>query len=304
MELRQLRYFVRLSETGSFARTAESEGVTQSAVSQQIARLEREWKVRLFRRTSKGAELTPAGRRLLRQANALVEGMSKLADHAVSVARETPGRLRLGLPAVGVSAQMISSVLGTYGERFPAVEVNTTTAWTLALIDLVAQGDLDAAFSLSDTTLFGVRSMLMLEAPAAMLVPENHPLAGCEEIGFEDLAGTAVLIYSPELDAALSHRLANPLLQAGATVSGMGESAPRAIIDQVRARSALFPAIPWELEGISAAELAGVVVRPCAEDTALRYGLWLLSATSAEPIVDALWDVASALAPDALAPEG
>jgi len=87
-------------------------------------------------------------------------------------------------------------------------------------------------------------------------------------------------------------------------VSGLGESAPAAIIGQVRDRSALFPAIPWELEGISEADLAGVVVRPCAEDTALKYGLWLISATSAEPIVDALWDVASALALDAPATDG
>ena len=71
MELRQLKYFLAVAANGSFSRVAALCGSTQSAVSKSISALEKEWSVRLFHRTGRGAGLTPAGRALLPKAESL-----------------------------------------------------------------------------------------------------------------------------------------------------------------------------------------------------------------------------------------
>src|SRR5829696_5682612 len=70
MELRRLEYFAAVARHGSFTRAAEELWLTQSALSQQIRRLEAELGVALLRRTPRGAELTPAGEALLPRAEA------------------------------------------------------------------------------------------------------------------------------------------------------------------------------------------------------------------------------------------
>ena len=68
MELRQLRYFVKVVEQGSFSQAAAALGVVTSALSQQISRLEGELSTRLLQRTSKGVLPTDAGLAFWRQA--------------------------------------------------------------------------------------------------------------------------------------------------------------------------------------------------------------------------------------------
>ena len=67
METRQLRYFARVAEFGSFSRAADELKIAQSAVSHQILALEHELKVTLLERHSRGVMLTPAGALLLKQ---------------------------------------------------------------------------------------------------------------------------------------------------------------------------------------------------------------------------------------------
>ena len=84
MELRQLRYFVRVVETGSFSQAAASLGVVTSALSQQVSRLEGELATRLLQRTSKGALPTDAGLAFWRQAQLAL----RHADDAVLAAQQ------------------------------------------------------------------------------------------------------------------------------------------------------------------------------------------------------------------------
>ncbi|MDP1534344.1 MAG: LysR family transcriptional regulator, partial [Rubrivivax sp.] len=83
MELRQLRYFVRIVELGSFSQAAAALGVVTSAVSQQISRLESELSTRLLQRTSTGVRPTDAGLAFWRQAQLAL----RHADDAVHAAK-------------------------------------------------------------------------------------------------------------------------------------------------------------------------------------------------------------------------
>ena len=85
MEIRQLRYAVLLDEHRRFARAAQEAFVTQSAFSQQIARLERELGVRLFDRTPAGTVTTPAGERFVEHARRMLTGLVSLESEVRSI---------------------------------------------------------------------------------------------------------------------------------------------------------------------------------------------------------------------------
>jgi DNA-binding transcriptional LysR family regulator len=128
-ELRQLRYLLALSECGTFARAAEQEHITQSALSQQVARLEREWGVLLFDRTPRGTRPTAAGARLLPQVRSLLSGSTALEAPAAALATGATGELVLGSPTYAVRSRSRQLVLAAFAEGHPGVALGFRNAW-------------------------------------------------------------------------------------------------------------------------------------------------------------------------------
>ena len=123
MEFRQLKYFVTLSETGNFARAAAREHITQSALSQQVARLERELGVVLFERTPRGSVLTKPGQEILVLARGVLTQVGQLESYARSIGRGVTGELRIGSPMYGVSNPARHAIEQEFRERVPGVDL-------------------------------------------------------------------------------------------------------------------------------------------------------------------------------------
>lgn len=121
MELRQLRYFVRVAEVGSMGRAAVELGVVTSALSQQISRLESELSTRLLQRSAAGVRPTEAGVAFLRQARLAL----RHADDAAASARDArlTGHVSLGL-ASSTAAVLALPLLQALRERHPGVRVH------------------------------------------------------------------------------------------------------------------------------------------------------------------------------------
>lgn len=142
MELRQLRYFVRVCELGSMGRAALDLELQTSALSQQISRLESELSTRLLQRTSIGVTPTDAGVAFLRQAQLTL----RHADAAVRAAQQArlAGHVSIGLASTTASVLGVP-LLAAMAERYPDVRVRLVEALSGHLAGMLDARQLDLA---------------------------------------------------------------------------------------------------------------------------------------------------------------
>jgi LysR family tcuABC transcriptional regulator len=142
MELRQMRYFVRVVELGSMGRAATELGLVTSALSQQISRLEGELSTRLLQRTSTGVRPTDAGLAFLRQAQLAL----RHADDAMQAARQArlSGHVSVGL-ASSTAGVLAMPLLAAVQERYPGVRIHLVEALSGELSAMLNARRLDLA---------------------------------------------------------------------------------------------------------------------------------------------------------------
>ncbi|MEV6974174.1 LysR family transcriptional regulator [Kitasatospora sp. NPDC093806] len=142
MELRQLQYFVAVAEEGTFGRAAERLTIVQSAVSQQVRRLERELGVVLFDRSTRGTRLSTAGARLLPQARAVLAAAERIRHTAADLRDGTDRVLRLG--TVQPPDDRLDAALARLAARAPGLRVRLHQGPPAEQLDALRAGRLDA----------------------------------------------------------------------------------------------------------------------------------------------------------------
>ncbi|RJL33343.1 LysR family transcriptional regulator [Bailinhaonella thermotolerans] len=189
MELQQMRYVLAVAETNSFTRAAERCLVVQSALSHQIARLERELGARLFDRTSRRVRLTPAGEAFLPAARQCLDAAERAAAEVAAAVGEVRGRLAVGVIPT-VAAVDIPAALGDYRDRYPHVRVALRVGGSEQLTEQVKEGALDVGFLGLPATARpqGVRSRELARDRLVAVLPPGHPLAAEPEVSLRTLA--------------------------------------------------------------------------------------------------------------------
>ncbi|WP_211354205.1 LysR family transcriptional regulator [Stackebrandtia albiflava] len=179
MELQQLRYVVEVAETRNFTRAAERCRVVQSALSHQIARLERELGARLFARTSRSVRLTPAGEAFLPAARQCLAAAERARAEVAAAVGEVRGELVVGLIPT-VAAVDVPVALRTFRGRHPHVNVRLRVGASEDLVEQVRQGTMDVAFLGLPTTARpeGVATRELARDRLVAVVAPGHPLAG------------------------------------------------------------------------------------------------------------------------------
>jgi DNA-binding transcriptional LysR family regulator len=145
MEIRHLRYFIAVAELRNFTRAAEASFVAQSALSQQISRLEHELGAPLFVRGKRGAELTPAGEVLLPHARRLVADEARARAEMRSYLGLEKGRLTVGLIQTSASAVDVVGAVAEFGRHYPGIELHIVNQTTAEMVEGVRRGSLDLA---------------------------------------------------------------------------------------------------------------------------------------------------------------
>lgn len=152
MEIRTLLTFVRIAETGSFSRTAEQLGYSQSAVTMQIKQLEGELNALLFERIGRHVRLTQAGNRLLPYALELLEVLHK-AEGISQKPEEITGQLRIGTSESFVIS-VLPPVFAALQSACPHVEVSVQTALVRDLFQKLRQNEVDLLYFLDEKVYF------------------------------------------------------------------------------------------------------------------------------------------------------
>jgi DNA-binding transcriptional LysR family regulator len=191
MELRQLRYFVTLAEELHFGRAAAHEHIVQSALSQQLQRLERELGVLLLDRTTHHVELTAAGSAFLLEARQILAQVERAAVAAQRAASSAPS-LRVGV--VDASYDSLPQILHQVQQRYPDMEIHEVEAGVPEQVSMLVDGRLDVGLGRASLAPSEVAAELFRLDPLGVLVPEGHRLAVLPGVPVATLAAEPLLL--------------------------------------------------------------------------------------------------------------
>ncbi|VVE06811.1 LysR family transcriptional regulator [Pandoraea cepalis] len=193
IDVRLLRYFIAVAETGHMTRAAERLGIGQPPLSQQIRVLESQLGVTLFERLPRGMALTDAGQAFLGDAYEVVRKLDQAVDDVRRVAAGIKGRLSVGLTSSAALHPFVPTVIRTFRSDAPAVSLMLDESSTSELLDGLRDGQLDVAFvrqPQGDTA--QIVFVPVLEEPMVLAVPSAHPLALTGRAGRAAVPMTAI----------------------------------------------------------------------------------------------------------------
>jgi DNA-binding transcriptional LysR family regulator len=121
MDLRHLRYFVAVAEALHFTRAAERLGIKQPPLSLQIRQLEEEMGTPLFRRLTRGVELTESGALLLEEVRRILDQVERTKAMVQSRARGGTGRIRVGFGGATYFQPLVLGVISRFREQYPQI---------------------------------------------------------------------------------------------------------------------------------------------------------------------------------------
>jgi DNA-binding transcriptional LysR family regulator len=191
LDVRRMKVLREVAAQGSFSAAAEALSFTQSAVSQQIAGLERESGAKLVERGARGIRLTPAGQALVSHADAILARLDDAEQELAAIAGLKGGRLRTaGFQSAG--ATLVPRALTEFHRRHPDVDLSATTAELNEAHDLLRAGDIDVAIVMdfdSQPLLFSdLATEHLLDDSYCVALPAGHRLADKRQVALSELA--------------------------------------------------------------------------------------------------------------------
>jgi molybdate transport repressor ModE-like protein len=197
LDVRRLRVLREVARRGSFSAAADALNYTQSAVSQQIAALERETGATLLQRRAGGVRLTDAGRALVARADVILAQLSDAERELAAIAGLRGGRVRLAsFPSAG--ATLVTEAVSRFQRLHPEVELSLSEGEPDTTIPALKRGDFDLAVVFDYRHAHGTSilsddldCMHLLDDPMRVVLPADHPLARRKTVRLEQLADEA-----------------------------------------------------------------------------------------------------------------
>ena len=197
MTFEQLEYFLAAARAETFFDAAESLHITQSALSKQIMKLEKELNVRLFDRSRRSAVLTDAGREFLKEAGDLFHRYRAMRKRMQAFEDVSERTLRIGtLPFL--SQYGLTGLFKDFSVAHPEIRLLLEEVEEIDLLSGFSSGRYDLIIARShmcDESHF--RFLLLDEDRLAAMLPAGHPLAWRKSVSLSDLAGEPFLLMHP-----------------------------------------------------------------------------------------------------------
>lgn len=275
MNFTQLQSFVALADTSSFTEAAYAIDLTQSAVSHALASLENELGVTLIERNRKGVvALSNAGKKILPHARVLLAQMEAIEQEAKAAQGLAMGKLRLGSILSIISPDLLASLLTSFQQQFPDIEVVLFEGGMHEVGDWIEDGVIDVSFVVMPAQ--GVESTLITTDEMCVLVPHKHPLHVQTEVTPRELRDEGFIMEKNQCTLNLMKR------------AGFGQNKIKPHIRYQASDSATIHAMVREGLGITLVprmmlpkKLEGVVALPLDPPQHLQIGLAVRSEASA-----------------------
>jgi len=177
VEIRQLRAFVAIAESGTFTAGALRVHVTQAAISMQIRQLETEIGAKVFVRAPRHVILTEAGEQLLRRARHILREHDAALDEIAELAGAERGRLRIGSASAMVLTDQLPSILKELRKQHPAADIAVTSGTSEVLVDQILAGEVDVAFVSLPVDVRGIKTERLSEDQLEAIASPRHRLA-------------------------------------------------------------------------------------------------------------------------------
>lgn len=213
LDVKRMRVLKEVADRGSFSAAADALSYTQSAISQQIAALEREAGATLVDRTARGVRLTDAGRALVEHAEAILVRLSAAEAELEAIAGLRGGRLRLSsFPTAG--ATLVPFAIADFTRLHPGVQLSLAEYEPEEALPRLKSGEIDIAITFEYSSLprsqWGEISddfeqQHLLEDPMYIALSADHPLAQRKRLRLEDLAGEPWVQGDPTGNCGIMH---------------------------------------------------------------------------------------------------
>lgn len=194
MEIQQLRCLIAVAEHGSFTKAAAAVHLTQPSLSHAVAKLEAEFRVKLFYRSARGVTLTPAGELLTKPARQALSALENIESTVASLHGVTAGVVRIVTSRT--FATPIAEVISEFRERYPQVRLRISSPQSESdIYTSISSGEYDIAFARIDRTPpdFATQT-LGVETLAALLPPGNEPYGNHTELTWAQVSRLPLIL--------------------------------------------------------------------------------------------------------------
>lgn len=260
IELRLWRQFAAVAGELHFGRAARSLHMTQPPLTQGIAQLERLLGVRLFERTKRSVQLTPAGAALLPQVRELLARARELPAQARAAAGGEVGRLRLAFVST-VGFTLLPQWLRTFRAKHPQVQMELIEATGDVQLEAFARGEIDAGFMLHSPGFAprGLQHRQVAREPLVLALPDAHPLATAGRLQLAQVLAEPLVIFPRRIVPSLHDAVLGMYHAAGREPRIAQEAIQmQTIVNLVSAGLGLA----WVPQSVRQFQRPGVVYRP------------------------------------------
>jgi DNA-binding transcriptional LysR family regulator len=259
IELRLWRQFVAVAEELHFGRAALRLHMTQPPLTQAIAHLEKLLAVRLFDRSTRSVQLTPAGAALVPEARELLARAQALSAQARAAAAGEVGRLRLAFVST-VGFSFLPQWVHAFRDQFPRVRLELIEATGDMQLDALARGEIDAGFMLHSPGFAptGLARLVLDTEPLVVALPEHHGLAAQTQPDLADLLAEPLVMFPRRILPSLHDAIFGLYHSAGCLPVVAQEAIQmQTIVNLVSAGLG----VAWVPESVRQFQRAGVVYR-------------------------------------------
>jgi len=193
MNIRALKYFVKLAELKHFSKAADACFVSQPTLSTQVRKLEEELGVSLVERAPRKVMLTPIGEDIAHRARHILRDIDHLKAAARRSKDPTTGNLKLGIFPT-LAPYLLPHVIPQIRKKYPELRLQLVEEKTEEIIKMLDQGRLDAGVLALPVDEQGLEMLTLFEEHFVAAMPASHPLSDKTTINLKDLEGEELLL--------------------------------------------------------------------------------------------------------------